>query len=309
MNKVNLNSCTEKDLQQIIHIGQSRAVQAVKLRPFTKVEDLTLIKGIAVNRLTDILQQGIATVESIEPALTYKGYTGGGPSYFIFNKNIIKGIQTGDLLYTFFEIGKKRYASTSTEITDSEEYFIQKGINNDFPKKTGFDDGEAVQYAIFRDGKYYLLETNTDWAFTQAAVTNEVIEVHNNPFYSIEPVWPEGDINGEYVFQIPQAKIKLPVRKMSTLGEILNLNYQKWNVTPIFYDKIWIEVIDVTLNVKGKPESYRLSTRGSVTQSTYRVTQNDFDRGHISFMIAIKPLRDAVIDTAGTFRVLKIEFV
>ncbi len=305
-----INSCTLQDLQQIIHIGQSRAVQAMELRPFTKVEDLTLIKGISVNRLADILRQGIATVESvIEPALTYKGDTGGGPSYFIFNKNTIEGIQTGDLLYTYFEIGKKRYASTSIEITTNEEYFIQKGKNNDFPKKTGFDVGEVVQYAIFRDGKYYLLETNTDWAFTQAVVTEEVIEVHNNPFYSIEPIWPDGDINGEYIFQILQSEIKLPVRKMSTLGEILNINHPKWNVTPVFYDKIWIDAIDVTLNVKGKPESYRLSTKGSVTQSTYRITQSDFDRGYISFMIAVKPLRDAVVDTAETFRVLKIEFI
>ena len=49
-------------MEDIIHIGPSRAAQMVGLRPFASVEDLARIKGIGPSRLADIIEQGLACV-------------------------------------------------------------------------------------------------------------------------------------------------------------------------------------------------------------------------------------------------------
>jgi competence protein ComEC len=45
-----------------MHIGDKRAEQLIKLRPFYSLNDLTRISGIGDGRLSDIKKQGIACV-------------------------------------------------------------------------------------------------------------------------------------------------------------------------------------------------------------------------------------------------------
>jgi DNA uptake protein ComE-like DNA-binding protein len=47
---------------RIIHIGEVRATELIQLRPFSTLDDLTRINGIAAARLNDIKNQGIACV-------------------------------------------------------------------------------------------------------------------------------------------------------------------------------------------------------------------------------------------------------
>jgi hypothetical protein len=62
---VNINVAGFEALQEIIHIGPDRANQIISLRaqrPFSSVDDMTRISGIAAVRLADIKTQGLACV-------------------------------------------------------------------------------------------------------------------------------------------------------------------------------------------------------------------------------------------------------
>ena len=59
---IDLNSASLEELQEIVHIGASRAEQIVDLRPFGSLDELTQVNGISENRLDDIKEQGLACV-------------------------------------------------------------------------------------------------------------------------------------------------------------------------------------------------------------------------------------------------------
>ena len=60
--QVNINSASKDDLMLIIHIGEVRSDELIRLRPFRSIDDLTRISGIGEARLRDIKEQGIACV-------------------------------------------------------------------------------------------------------------------------------------------------------------------------------------------------------------------------------------------------------
>jgi competence protein ComEC len=59
---VNLNSCTLKDLQQIIHIGPVRAKKIISRRPFKDIYELSNVLGLGKKRMDAIFKQGIIEV-------------------------------------------------------------------------------------------------------------------------------------------------------------------------------------------------------------------------------------------------------
>ncbi|WP_177220626.1 MBL fold metallo-hydrolase [Halolactibacillus miurensis] len=59
---VDINTASKEELMTIIHIGEERADQLIKLRPFDSVDQLTRIKGIAAGRLKDIKTENKACV-------------------------------------------------------------------------------------------------------------------------------------------------------------------------------------------------------------------------------------------------------
>jgi len=60
---VNINTASYEELQEIIHIGPSRAESIINHRPFTSIDGLTRVSGISPARLQDIKDEGIAYVE------------------------------------------------------------------------------------------------------------------------------------------------------------------------------------------------------------------------------------------------------
>ena len=61
---VNINSASLEELQQIVHIGSTRAQELISLRPFESVNDMARIDGIALGkaRLNEIKAEGLACV-------------------------------------------------------------------------------------------------------------------------------------------------------------------------------------------------------------------------------------------------------
>ncbi|WP_019414767.1 MBL fold metallo-hydrolase [Paenisporosarcina sp. TG20] len=57
---ININTASSEELQDIIHFGPARVEELIQLRPFSSIEDLARINGIAAGRLNDIKSQGLA---------------------------------------------------------------------------------------------------------------------------------------------------------------------------------------------------------------------------------------------------------
>lgn len=59
---MDVNSATVEELDRIKYIGPTRAAEMVTLRPFSSLDDLVRINGIAAARLAEIKAEGIACV-------------------------------------------------------------------------------------------------------------------------------------------------------------------------------------------------------------------------------------------------------
>ena len=64
--QIDINSATKEKLTEIIHIGDARAEQMITLRPFSSVDDMVRIVGIAEKTLSNIKNQGLACVNENE---------------------------------------------------------------------------------------------------------------------------------------------------------------------------------------------------------------------------------------------------
>ncbi|RQD75971.1 MAG: hypothetical protein D5R97_05270 [Candidatus Syntrophonatronum acetioxidans] len=52
--RVNINTASFEELQEIFHIGEAWAQEVIELRPFTSLDQLTQVSGIGPARLQDI---------------------------------------------------------------------------------------------------------------------------------------------------------------------------------------------------------------------------------------------------------------
>jgi DNA uptake protein ComE-like DNA-binding protein len=59
---VDINTASTEELMRIKHISTARAPDVVSSRPYTSLDQLTRVKGIAAGRLADIKAEGIACV-------------------------------------------------------------------------------------------------------------------------------------------------------------------------------------------------------------------------------------------------------
>lgn len=62
-NCIDINTASVEEVQQIIHMGSTRAQELIDKRPFRSINDLTNITGISKTRIGDIKQQGLACVK------------------------------------------------------------------------------------------------------------------------------------------------------------------------------------------------------------------------------------------------------
>ena len=59
---IDVNSATAEELQEIIHIGPTRAAELIRLRPFRSIDELARIDGIGPARIKDIQSQNLACI-------------------------------------------------------------------------------------------------------------------------------------------------------------------------------------------------------------------------------------------------------
>lgn len=61
--QININTASLEEIKKIKHIDEKRGQELISLRPFSSVDGLTRINGIAAGRLKDIKAEGIACVD------------------------------------------------------------------------------------------------------------------------------------------------------------------------------------------------------------------------------------------------------
>ena len=144
-------------------------------------------------------------------ALTYRGTTEFPIDIKIFAEGDLIGAQPGDLIVSAFMHEGNYYACWEAKVA-SNGSCIGKGLgDSELPAKTGFAEGETVYYFIYRNGEYldvYLLASYQKNSITlwQAEIGDQPIQVFDNPYYSLDPVWPDIDFTVTPYEQIPTSK-------------------------------------------------------------------------------------------------------
>ena len=72
LEKIDINTASIEELQEIIWVGSVTAQKIINSRPFYSLDDLKKVKGIGQKKLQDIKNQGLAFVNTQNPAPEYK---------------------------------------------------------------------------------------------------------------------------------------------------------------------------------------------------------------------------------------------
>jgi len=102
----------------------------------------------------------------------------------------------GDSIYSMFKINDEYYASGVKWSKSSMGFAMAFANVHGMPVKVGFGTDEQVYWGVCRKGIIYQLSLQTTYKGkydTNAvfAMTDEVLTVLDNPYYSLNPVWPD----------------------------------------------------------------------------------------------------------------------
>lgn len=201
-----------------------------------------------------------------------------------FLSDEIEGLEEGDRIYSYYEYNGQYYASFEREVYyNSRVVAIGMAFNHgetsyDNPNnfKFGFNHNEIVNWGIYRNGVMFKLQVTDEYnqqgagefsfKYAKGIVTNEVVDVKDNLFYSLDPVWRYED------------------GKVTTYSETPNLNHK----------------IDLTLFRPARKESCVVSVvngHGEVKSpdkfSAYYLTIDDLYEGEVKFAVDVVPYRNS----------------
>jgi hypothetical protein len=188
--------------------------------------------------------------------------------------------QKGDSIYSIFKINDEYFAS-GVKWSKSKMGFAMAFANiHDMPVKTGFGADEQVYWGVCRKGLIYKLNLQNTYPGkydTNAvfAITDEILIVHDNPYYSLNPIWPD----------ITELRVKKPVTtKDLTMSQFMAYQplmpkYHAGGLKPEIVEG------DVTLKVNKYFNS-----------CTLRFTKAAVEKGYIFLKIVATPLKNSTSD-------------
>ena len=184
----------------------------------------------------------------------------------------------GDQILSAYEFEGEFYASWLQPARASTFIIRVMADDSDTPVKTGVSPGEYPFYFLLRDDKLTLLDaerTKGSWINTIVLSDTRVeIEVHDNLYFTLCPIWPEVD------------SIML-----NSTPALSNLPFNRWlpynQFQPLFTESLEFEL------VKG---SGRLTPSGTLNFWRYWFRPADIDRGYIELKVKAIPLANCESD-------------
>lgn len=116
-------------------------------------------------------------------------------------------LKAWDTIYSIYEIDGIYYASWGVTLKNGVNVIAKVFKDTgELPVKTGISVGQEVMWCVERDGVVYLLnitEMYSDGGIHcgKFSMSNITIELKDNPYYSLSPVWPD---NTSLRIKIPQ---------------------------------------------------------------------------------------------------------
>ncbi len=224
-------------------------------------------------------------------------------------------MEEGLSIYSMFMVDNKYYASGESIVTSNQldvVGFRNTGADSIYsiidpipynigkePVKTGFDYNEQVYWGLWNGvemKKLMLISTYTSRAGETAIfnLTGETIEVLDNPYWSIDPVWPIDTT----------LKIKKPTATNKTFY-LYNLAYPGTDgrlYYPKYLLKLQWEIVEGTTTVTNsydkRKDIYFLN------QAKFRFTKADIDKGYI--LVKLKGTVHINSGSTNTSKVYKI---
>ncbi len=197
--------------------------------------------------------------------------------------------QPGDQILGAYELNGEFYASWIQPARAGTFIIRAMADDDDTPLKTGVSAGEDPFYFLVRDDNLTLLEslrTKGSWMNTIVLTDTRVeIEVHDNLYYSLCPVWTDVD--------------EITLTKTPPLS---NLPFFRWfpynQVQPLYTESIEFELVT---------GSGRLTPSRTLNHWRYWFRPDDLERGYIELQIKATPLANCESDNLAP-RVIKINF-
>lgn len=230
--------------------------------------------------------------------LTFAGRTGSLPLdiKFVERGEIIKGADDGDKIISYFTVEGINYAS-HYGICSLRNGTIGKAMEDSrLPVRTGFLKGDAFNYAVYHKGRF----NKVNWlrSYSKGGHTlwegelGEVVDVRDNPYYSLPPYWPDTD---NWVTK-PYGAVPTTAFKDRYLYKYIK--FIEW--FPLYYTKgsMGMEIVEGN----GK---FKLDKR-NISNSTYIFSKNDIERGQIKLKFTCVPLVNS--GSTDTERILTLRW-
>jgi len=227
-------------------------------------------------------------------ALTFNGRTGQQPieTKLIERGTMIEGATDGDQIISYYTIEGEHFAGHFGTCSLSRGTVAKAMPDGGYPVVTGFMPGMAINYAVYHEGQYfkvqwtgiYVKSGHTLWT---AKLTDKVIEINDNLFWSLDPEWPD------YMPQVEAAKA--PTRGRQKLFNYLQI--QKY--LPLYY-------VPFSCKFSIIEAAGRLTVTKDISQTSYTFTDADLQRGYIKLMITCEPFPNS--GSKDTYRVIKLQW-
>lgn len=227
-------------------------------------------------------------------ALTYRGQTEFPIDIKIVERGkMIVGAYDKDEIISYFTIDGINYACFGGICSLTNGTIGKAMADSNLPKRTGFLDGEQINYAVYNNGEYkkvvwtnsYEKSGHTLWE----GQLGEVVEIEDNPYYSIDPVWPESDYIASPYSTAPKASaMKVKLSKHFKVGEYVPKYYETYTFELVEGDGVIYPYDKVPNNV------------------SYKFTKTDIAREYIKVKIVCTPLKNS--GSKDTERILKLQW-
>lgn len=222
--------------------------------------------------------------------MKYKIHTNGELpiQMFILKPEENNFLAPGDEIYSIYQDDDKFYAGWGVMYRGGR--MIPKAFANDeYVLKTGFTTKEEIIWGIFKDGKMYALELyktyKENWyTFGIFNMTEKVLKVYDNLYYSLEPVWPSID-----QYQIPVPKPRTYI-------------FNEWHYDPILPKQTTGYFTPEIIEGDGK-----LTVSKYFGSCKYKFTASDIGRGFIRLRVHAKLLANATSE--HVFQTYKIWWI